>query len=58
MNTRELTSGESEKAEILSSSGITYELLFLTGTGLTKSILDATTPIVQLLKTKKVHDYD
>jgi hypothetical protein len=58
MNTRELTQQESEKAEVLSASGIAYELLFLTGTGLTKSILDATAPIAQLLKSKQVHDYD
>jgi hypothetical protein len=58
MNTRELTPDESEKEAVLSNSGIAYELLFLTGTGLTKSILDATIPIAQLLKTKQVHDYD
>ncbi|MEI6896594.1 MAG: DUF262 domain-containing protein [Psychromonas sp.] len=58
MNTRELTQGESEKVAVLKSSGIVYELLFLTDTGLTKSILDATAPIVQLLKTKRIHDYD
>lgn len=58
MNTRELTPDESEKAAVLSSSGIAYELLFLTGTSLKKSILDATAPIAQLLKTKQVHDYD
>lgn len=57
MNTRELTQGESEKSAVLSNSGIAYQLLFLTETGLTKSILDATAPIVQLLKTKQVHDY-
>lgn len=58
MNTRELTEDEIEKIEILADAGIDYELLFLTGTGLTKSILDATAPIAQLLKTKQVHDYD
>ncbi|PHQ76435.1 MAG: hypothetical protein COB74_02135 [Shewanella sp.] len=58
MNTRELTPAESEKAAVLSNSGIAYELFFLTGTGLKKSILDATAPIAQLLKTKHIHDYD
>jgi hypothetical protein len=58
MNTRELTQSESEKAAVLSDSGIAYELLFLTDTGLTKSILDATAPVANLLKTKHIHDYD
>jgi len=58
MNTRKLTEPEAEKEEILKKQGIAYELLFITDTGLTKSILDATAPIVQLLKTKQVHDYD
>lgn len=58
MNTRDLTSVELEKTEILRKLDIGYELLFVTGTGLTKSILDATNPIVQLLKEKQIHDYD
>ncbi len=58
MNTRELTPDELEKTEILDQSGITYALLFLTDTGLKKSILDATVPIAQLLKSKHIHDYD
>ncbi len=58
MNIKALTPDEDEKKVILDGSGIDYELFFLTETGLTKSILDATAPIVQLLKTKKVHDYD
>jgi uncharacterized protein DUF262 len=58
MNARDLTQGESKKVAVLSGSGIAYELLFLTDTGFTKSILDATVPIVKLLKTKQVHDYD
>jgi hypothetical protein len=58
MNTRELTQQESEKAVILKESAIAYELLFLTQNGLNKSILDATVPIVRLLKTEQVHDYD
>lgn len=58
MNTRKLTQSELEKTKVLESSGITYELLFLTGTGLNKSILDATAPIAQLLKAQHIHDYD
>ena len=58
MNTRQLTDHETEKAEILKKSSVAYELLFLTETGLTKSILDATVPIAKLLKTEQVHNYD
>ncbi|SIS41240.1 DUF262 domain-containing protein [Neptunomonas antarctica] len=58
MNTRELTPDELEKTEVLNQSGITYALLFLTDNGLKKSILDATVPIAQLLKSKHIHDYD
>ena len=58
MNTRTLTQVESEKENILKDAGIAYELLFLTETGLKKSILDATAPITQLLKNKQVHNYD
>ncbi|AWX99147.1 hypothetical protein A8139_03375 [Marinomonas primoryensis] len=58
MNTRELTPQETKKIEILNQYDINYELFFLTNTGLSKSILDATGPIVSLLKTEHVHDYD
>jgi hypothetical protein len=58
MNIRELTQQEAEKVAILNESIIAYELLFLTETGLTKSILDATAPIAQLLKAEQVHNYD
>lgn len=58
MNTRELKSDELGKVEVLKASGITYELLFVTATGLNKSILDATAPIVKLLKDKHIHDYE
>jgi len=58
MKTRELTSTELEKIKVLKSSDIEYELLFLTETGLAKSILDATEPVVELLKKKHIHDYD
>ncbi|WDZ72937.1 hypothetical protein PWW31_03850 [Vibrio harveyi] len=58
MNTRELTSVGLEKIEVLKELSIDFELLYVTETGLRKSILDATAPIVQLLKNKQVHDYD
>lgn len=58
MNTRELTVNEMVKKEIINNSTVDNELLFITETGLTKNILDATSPIVQLLKTKKIHDYE
>ncbi|BCE01279.1 DUF262 domain-containing protein [Marinicellulosiphila megalodicopiae] len=58
MNVRDLTPAESEKIEVLKSSKIDFELLFLTDTALNKSILDATAPVVELLKNKQVHNYD
>lgn len=58
MNTRELTPDESKKVDFLKEKGIAYELLFVTETGLTKNILDATGPIADLLKKEQVHNYD
>jgi hypothetical protein len=58
MNSRELTAIELEKEKILKDSKIYYELIFLTATGLEKSILDATAPLAKLLKKEVVHDYD
>lgn len=58
MNTRTLTQNESDKKKILEDFSVTHELLFLTSTGLSKSILDATAPIVKLLKDNQVHDFD
>nr|WP_324257194.1 DUF262 domain-containing protein [Cellvibrio fontiphilus] len=58
MNIRNLTPAENEKAESLIKYQITYELLFLTDTGLGKGILDATAPVVELLKNEKIHDYE
>lgn len=57
MNTRDLKEKETEKTTILDRLDITYALLFLTKIGLEKSILDATKPIVQLLKNELIHDY-
>ena len=58
MNRKELQPNESEKIEILKDLGIAYELIFLTENILSKSILDATAPVVQLLKNEQVHDYE
>jgi hypothetical protein len=58
MNIRKLTHQEAEKGRVLTESGITYELLFLSETGLRKSILDATAPVANLLKAEHVHNYD
>ena len=58
MNTRNLTQNESNNKKILEDSSVSHELLFLTSTGLNKSILDATAPIVKLLKDNHVHDFD
>lgn len=58
MHRRELTADELEKETVLKESKIYYELIFLTETGLEKSILDATAPVAELLKKEEVHDYD
>ena len=58
MNTRNLTAQELHKEQVLKDLGIPYALIFLTETGLIKSILDATAPIIQLLKKSKIHDYE
>lgn len=55
---RDLTEEEKKKKAILDVLGIPNELLHLTETGLKKSILDATAPIVDLLNTQEIHDYD
>ena len=58
MNTRDLTEIESEKVKILKDFNIPYSLLFITDTGLTKNILDATVPIANLLKEQGVHNFE
>jgi hypothetical protein len=58
MKARELTLSESEKEISLKNYGVNYELIFLTDTGLKKSILDATLPLVKLLKDENAHNYD
>lgn len=57
MNTRPLTKGESVKLSQLNEAGLDSALLFLTETGLKKSILDATHPVRELLSGAGVHDY-
>jgi len=57
MNTRELTSAESNVAGRLEQLDLKFELIFLTETALKKSIIDATRPVVDLLKAEQVHDY-
>jgi len=58
MSARDLTQGESEKAEILNGAGVKYALLFVTDTGLKKNIFDATESIADLLAAENIHDYD
>ena len=40
------------------TAGIELELIFLTATGLTKSILDATVPVRKFLKENGIHDFE
>ncbi len=57
MNTRELTPEELRTLEVLRRLGHECALLFLTKTGLEKSILDAVFPVRQVLKAGGIHDY-
>lgn len=57
MNTRPLTKGEASNLAALNNAGLDSGLIFLTATGLKKSILDATQPIRELLLAAEVHDY-
>jgi hypothetical protein len=57
MNTRPLTEKEAANLVCLNQAGCPSALLFLTATGLEKSILDATEPVRNLLKSAGVHDY-
>ncbi|MDC1142451.1 MvaI/BcnI family restriction endonuclease [Planctomycetota bacterium] len=57
MNTRELSSKEATNLKQIRGAGIDAALLFLTETGLRKSILDAVFPLRSLLKKSKLHDY-
>ena len=57
MNTRNLTSREKANYEVVKATGLPAALLFVTATGLQKSIMDATLPIRTLLAEAGVHDY-
>lgn len=57
MNTRQLNDREQENLDIVKSAVGEFALLFVTETGLRKSILDATLPLRTLLKDKSVHDF-
>lgn len=58
MNTRPLNSLESQNLAALNASGCNSVLLFVTATGLDKSILDATEPLRFLLKDAGIHNYN
>ncbi|MDC0144484.1 MvaI/BcnI restriction endonuclease family protein, partial [Verrucomicrobia bacterium] len=57
MNTRKLSAREEASLSQVKKEGLCYALLFITETGLRKSILDATQPIRTLLSTAKIHDF-
>ena len=57
MNTRPLTSLESDNLVCLNQTGLQSVLLLLTDTGIAKSILDATDPIRRLFQNRGIHDY-
>lgn len=58
MNTRPLTANEEGNLQVVRSSAGDFALLFITATGLAKSILDATLPLRTLLKEKGIHDFN
>ena len=58
MGTRDLTENELKNRESLEDFGISLSLLFVTNTGLTKKIFDATESISDLLKKKQIHNFD
>jgi len=57
MNSRELNKTESYRLQSLAEAGLECALLYLTATGLKKSILDATDPVRNLLKDAGIHNY-
>ena len=57
MKSRSLGKSESIKLSNLSDAGLECSLIYLTETGLNKSILDATAPVRDLLRQHAVHDY-
>jgi len=57
MNARPLTVAESANLARLNATGRRSVLLFITSTGLEKSILDATEPMRKMLLEAKMHDF-
>lgn len=57
MNSRPLTPQESSNLACLNRAGKLSELIFVTRTGLEKSILDATAPVRDFLRARGIHDY-
>jgi len=57
MNTRPLNEQESKNLATLNRAGFNSVLLFLTATGLHKSILDATEPMRAMFRDAGIHDY-
>jgi hypothetical protein len=57
MNSRPLEEHESKNLAAVNASGFNSVLLFITSTGLEKSILDATDPMRRLLCRSGIHDY-
>ena len=57
MNVRPLNRGESANLAALNQAGCNSVLLFVTATGLQKSILDATEPMRKFFREARIHDY-
>ena len=57
MNFRPLTEKESRNLACVNEAGFLSALLFITATGLDKSILDAVDPVRRLLLLEGIHDY-
>lgn len=58
MNIRALEKGESMILQEIVTAGIETELIYLTATGLKKSILDATIPVRKFLEESRIHNFD
>lgn len=55
---RALTEIEQHKIKLLTKNQVSLTLIEPTGTGLKKSIMDATGPVRSFLKENKIHDYE
>ena len=58
MGSRPLSDSEAANLKIVRDAAKDFALLFVTETGLSKSILDATLPVRTLLREEHLHDYD